>query len=341
MMNGLNYCRKCLLFSCTIVLAFAHHTLCAKTGTLLQRPRLAVVTYLADSDQERKASALIKSIRRWAVSAADCRIYIVLANPSQTTGRSLQGEGVSLLTIQQDSAAAGYPLAMKAYAAAQVEALLPRTIHTLIWFDPETLALGPLDDLILDDSHAVAIRPVFLANRIGQPPAEEPNDYWRPIYQAAGVQGLIPTVKTVVDEQAIKAYFNCEVFSVHPHLGICRDWARVMTQLLTNESYQRTACTGFLPKLFLHQAVLSAVITARIKVEKIHWLPLTCGYPLNIHSRMPDEKKPNRLNSLSCLITEDVWNSDPGWMDKIPSEEPLTSWLRQTYADFLKRSDGS
>ncbi len=105
--------------------------------------------------------------------------------------------------------------------------------------------------------------------------------------------------ETIADEVRIQPYYNCEVFSFNPRLGIAGEWARLLTRFLSDETYQQTVCTTFLRKLFLHQAVLSAVITSIVKPERIKTLPLTSGYPFSQHGRLPQAKPPSRLDDLS------------------------------------------
>ena len=104
----------------------------------------------------------------------------------------------------------------------------------------------------------------------------------------------LPALKTIADEQEIQPYYNCEVFSFNPRLGLAAEWARLLTRFLKDEKYQKTVCTTFLRKLFLHQAVLSAVISSRIKPERIKALPLTSGYPSASTTNCPPRKKPHR-----------------------------------------------
>ena len=112
--------------------------------------------------------------------------------------------------------------------------------------------------------------PVTLANTIGIPPHGEPNDYWQPIYAATGLDyHKLVALETIADPVRIQPYYNCEVFSFNPRLGIAGEWARLLTRFLRDEAYQQTVCTTFLRKLFLHQAVLSAVITSTVKPERM------------------------------------------------------------------------
>jgi hypothetical protein len=101
----------------------------------------------------------------------------------------------------------------------------------------------------------------------------------------------LPTITTVADEVEIQPYYNCEVYAVNPMLGLCQKWAQILTNRLEDKPYQDSVCTTFTRRLFLHQAVLSGVISAHVKPSRIKALPLTHGYPFNQHERLPKVKQ--------------------------------------------------
>ncbi len=296
-----------------------------------------MVTYVADSDQERQAAVLISSLRRFGGEYSESTVYVVISDTASLPCHSLKSEKVILLQADMPLEAVGYPLAIKAYAAAQAERLVKNRIKTLAWFDPETIVLGPLNELELSANGQTAIRPVFLVNNIGLHPDSSLNPYWAPIYKTNRLEARkVPVIETVGDGKPVRAYYNCEIFSVNPGLGIFNEWSRQLTALLRDSTYQKSACQGFLQKLFLHQAVLSAVIASRVSQNKIRTLPLTCGYPVNLHPRFPDGKNIAKLDSLSCAILENVWIQNPNWMDMFIITEPHRSWLEKAYIRFLQ-----
>ncbi len=245
-----------------------------------------------------------------------------------------------VLPLEMERAFLDYPLALKAFAAAQVEKKVADTVATLVWLDPGVMVLNSLADLDLDGKFTAAVRPVTLANTIAMPPQSEPDDYWKPIYEETGLDfKALPVLETIADEVKIQPYYNCEVFSFNPGLGIAGEWARLLGRFLKDENYQKTACTTFLKRLFLHQAVLSAVISSRAKPDRIKALPLASGYPFNQHEKLSASKKAASLNDLSVAIFDYAWDRIPGWMEKVAIREPLKGWLFDTYLDYLKLDD--
>jgi hypothetical protein len=298
-----------------------------------------LMTYASNDVQVRSVRALIKSVRERGGRYAGCGICVVLGDPERTPGEALKGANVELLPLATGRAFLDYPLAIKAFAAAEVEKLVKGEAGTLAWLDPGALVLNSLDALDLEGKHDAALRPVSLVNNIGLPPGAEPDAYWAPIYEANRLDyPAVPTLRTIVDETDIQPYFNCEVYSVDPALGMCAEWASQLAKLLKDGEYQRAACATFTRKLFLHQAVLSGVVASRVKQARLKPLPITSGYPFNQHARLSLSKRVAALNDLSVIIFDEAWERDSAWMDRIPVREPLKSWLLETYREFLSRA---
>jgi glyoxylase-like metal-dependent hydrolase (beta-lactamase superfamily II) len=301
--------------------------------------RFIVVTYAGNEEQARSARALIRSVRAFGGSYRECPVYVILGDPNHHPCDFLKAKGVTTIPLSIDPTFRDYPLAFKAFAAAQMERLVPKA-DTLVWMDPGALVLNPPAALDLADTHDAAVRPVTLSNTIGLPAGAKPDGYWTPIFRETGLESrTLPTVETLVDEAHIQPYYNCEVYAVRPKLGICAEWARVLTDLLHDAEYQKTACTNFRKRLFLHQAVLSAVIQSRVRPDRLRALPLISGYPFNQHDRLAPDRQAKTLNDVSVVIFDDVWPRNPKWMDAIEIRDPLRSWLFDTYLEYLRLTD--
>lgn len=310
-------------------------------------PGLVFATYCLSYDQEKKASVLIDGIRELGGRFSRCPIYVVVHDTSRYRFDAIRKKNVILLQTSLPAEILNYPFAFKAFAAAQVEELVvgldsgpdpgPRT---LAWFDPETLLLAPPSELNLEGPYEAALRPVFLFNGVGIRADTVAGVYWGSVLQAAGVrESQLYPMETEVDEIPVKAYFNCGIFSVDPDLGVCRGWASILRRLIPDEKYQQTACTTPNHRIFLHQIAFTAAVIARVDPDRIHRLPVICGYPLALHERMPEQKKVSYLNELQCAITENLWVEEPNWTEAFRIDEPLASWLNKKYLDFLKVTD--
>lgn len=299
---------------------------------------IVLVTYAASAEQARSAAALVKSVRRFGGDESACGFKIVRVGAVEFSDAVFNDPHVEILPLDPAAAFLDYPLAVKAFAAALAEDAVKDSAGTLIWMDPGVLVLSGFSALRLDGDFDAAFRPVTLHNGIGLEPGAPPDAYWEPIYRVTGLSGRrLPRFRTIVDEIDIQPYFNCEVYALDPRRGICREWAALLTDLLRDETYQRTACSEFRRRLFLHQAVLSAVAVSRIRPERLKPLPLSSGYPFSQHVRLPAARRLSFLNDVSVVIFDETWSRDPQWMSRVPVLEPLKSGLLEIWREYLGR----
>jgi hypothetical protein len=289
---------------------------------------LVFATAVVTPYQERAATSLIESIRAFGGEFSQAPIYVAVDDPDRLPCSKLKERGARIIRLETDEAVRDYPYAFKVYAAAQVERMVASAARTLVWLDAETLVLAPPRELALDGSHAVAVRPVFLLNTVGLPVNQPVDEYWSTIYRTAGADSTAAsTVESLVEGTAIRFYLNCGIIAYRPQRGICREWARVFSTMVSDEAFQRSACADTRHRVFLHQAVLSAVIVAKTRQVERRWLPPGYVYPLHLQDRIPIERRAQRLDELTCVIVESLWQERPDLTKVIAVDEPLRSWL--------------
>jgi len=302
---------------------------------------LAVATYAGSEEQVRSVRALVRSLRERGGAYRDSVVHVVLTDPERVPGDALRGAGVELVPLALEPAVLNYPLALKAFVAAEVERRVRGRAASLAWLDPGVLVLQPPAALDLGGAADATVRPVSLANTVGIPPGTPPDAYWAPIYAASALDyRTLPALQTVVDAVPVQPYYNCEVYAVNPELGICAEWVRILSGLLHDTAYQQAACTTFLKRLFLHQAVLSAVLQARVAPDRLRPLPLTAGYPFNQHAQLAPARRVASLDDTAAVIFDTAWQQQPGWLGAIPAGEALRAWLADSYLEYLKLAEG-
>jgi len=286
--------------------------------------RLAFLVMVHNSVEERDAALLIDSIRAFAGDAAGAPIYAVLADPAQT-GMLLKSKGARTLDLEIDSRFRAYPFADKVWASEQVEKLAEKEADILVWVNPESLVVAPLRELDLAPGQDAAFRPVHVQN-VGLAFGTAPDAFWGGIWKATGLSldGAFP-VESFLEGKKIHAYFNSGFFAVRTRCGIMRAWREKFEKLLLDDEFQREACPDEAHKIFLHQAVLSAIVSG-LGRDRIRLLPPTYSYPLNFQAQLPPERRAKNLNSLVHVLTVGSLR-DARWMDNLPVEEPLRSWL--------------
>ena len=281
---------------------------------------------LVTSIRERECARLfIDSLRSFGGKLSDCPIWLFEGAPQRAPCDTLTQTGLKIVPLTPPDIVRDYVLADKVCACAQAEALATPKIQSLVWFNPDCLVIRPPLLLELAASFDVAIRPVHIRN-VGLPATAPLDGYWRKIYEAVGVQDIQATVDSFVDAQHIRAYFNTHAFAVNPFKGLFCRWLNCFETLVCDQEFQSDACQAERHKIFLHQAVLSALIATSIDPRRLRILPPDYSYPYNLHQSVPLDRRAMILNDLVCIAYEDR-PLDPTIVDDIEIHEPLRSWL--------------
>jgi hypothetical protein len=268
---------------------------------------------------------LIESIRAFGGGLRECPIWLFEANPQDVPCDSVASEGVQVFPLNIPDAVNRYYFADKVYACARAEEMVSQNVQTLIWVDPTCLVIRPPLLFDLGESMDAAVRPVHIQN-VGLLSSQSVDDFWKRVYEVVGVSDIQMSVETFVGAERIRAYFNSHAFAIRPSTGLLGWWFECFQRLVCDEEYQKDACHDDLHQIFLHQAILSAALVARLESERIRILPPEYNYPYNLHSSVPKERRAEALNDLVC-ITYEGRDIDPWRVDDIKINEPLRSWL--------------
>lgn len=161
---------------------------------------------------------------------------------------------------------------------------------------------------------------------------DEPiDDFWQLIYVNCRVdlQRVFP-MQTVVDEQAIRAYFNAGLLVVRPERGLLRGWQanfERLSRLPVFEAYYRQS---ELYEIFMHQAVLAGTLLSSLRPDEFQQLPLEVNYPLHLHSRMPEKRRPSSLSQLITARYEEYSEtfSDACLRELLDTDMAINNWLQ-------------
>jgi hypothetical protein len=294
--------------------------------------KLVFVMLVTSPADEKQANILIQSIREFGGRYADSPVYIFVSDPVNAPCISVAASNVTLIPLEISDTLTVYPFLSKVLACARAEELLKGKAENIVWMDIDGLVLNEPGEFCLGNYKKIAIRPVNLSNNVGLPVDEPINSYWQKIYDYTGLRaGKVPVIETLVDTQKVRLYLNCAVFSLRPDQGILIEWEKLFLMLVNDSEYQDKACTTFNQKLFLHQAVLSAVISSKVKENEIQWFSQKAGYPMHHHNQLKGSKQVMQLNDLESVIYERVWDSPDGIFRIIQTNEPLKSWLINEY----------
>jgi hypothetical protein len=275
--------------------------------------------------QRSCARLLIDSIRAFGGALSHCPIWLFEADSQGVPCNSLNNLDVRVLPLTVSDTMRNYWFAGKVCACARAEELANSRTRSLIWLSPDCLIIKPPLLFDLAPAFDAAVRPVHIRN-IGLGATEPLNDFWEKVYETVGVRDVQATVESFVDAQHIRAYFNSHVLSVDPSKGLFRRWLKGFESLVSDREFQSSSCRDERHQVFLHQAVLSALVVTLLAPKRIRILPPDYSYPYNLHQRVPADRQAQALNDLVCVAYEDR-SLDPNVVDDIDIGEPLRSWL--------------
>lgn len=156
-----------------------------------------------------------------------------------------------------------YYFANKVTACAQAEEMATPNVRSLVWIDPECLIIKP--PLLFDLGQQFG--PVHIKN-VGLSPEEPVDGFWQKIYEAVGVDAIQTAVETFVSGQSVRSYFNSHAFAINPACGLLRRWFEYFEALVCDEAHQMAVCEDELHQIFLHQAILSALLVAELEPRR-------------------------------------------------------------------------
>jgi len=278
---------------------------------------LYVVTLVESPADALRARRMLASRLAFGGELGQAPVWIYATQPVMG---GLPGEDTALVEVPP--AIARYPFAAKvcAYAAAE-ERARQAGAGTLVWLNPECLVVKPPRLFELAGKVDAAFRPVHHRN-IGSLSGRPLNPFWVRVYASAGLSDAPGVVESFADRQILRPYYNTHCFALNPALGLGAAWLQNFTALVNDRIFQSTACRQPLRRIFLHQAVLSALLTRRVSPARLRLLPSDYSYPLHFHAKLTAQGRSLRLDETTVAVYE-----DEAQLYRAEVEGPLKTWL--------------
>lgn len=283
------------------------------------------LTMVRTTTERSCARILIDSIRSFGGDLSHCPVWLFEACPQRAPCSSLEGMDVQVFPLSVPDTVRHNYFADKVHACAQAEEMAIPRVQSLIWIDPACLIINPPLLFDLGQSFDAAVRPVHIRN-VGIPLKEPLDGFWKKICETVGVHDIQTTIETFVDAQRIRSYFNSHAFAINPLKGLLHQWFECFEVLICDEEFQRDNCQDEIHQIFLHQAVFSALLVARLDPKRVCVLPPDYNYPYNLHQSVPLDRRAAAFNDLVCIAYEDR-SLDPNLVDDIDIHDLLRSWL--------------
>jgi hypothetical protein len=294
------------------------------------RSRVVFVSTVTPGESPVSALLLAESIRAFAGQLAKAPIQLYVTPEGripEAAEKRLRALGVELIPVKVDEHAAGFFFMPEAHAAAEAESRLEGKAETLVWMSPNTLVLHEPRELALPKGKSLAYRPVHITN-IGSKLGTPLDPFWTLIYRHCGVdEGRIFPVKTHVDGNNLRAYINAGQLAVRPEAHILGTWLRKFRELYMHPDFTPFYAEGRY-RIFMHQAVLSAVAVINIQMEELLELPPTYNYPIHLYNEDKTGRRPARIDDLVTVRHEGFYD-EPDWEKKMPAGDELKTWLSE------------
>jgi hypothetical protein len=287
--------------------------------------RIGFVTLVGSAHAAADAALMLASLRRFGGELQDSPLWVIHAGSSRPGDHDFADANIHQIRIEVQAAPHGIPFTGKVSACAHAEQLLSGEFDSLVWINPRALILQPPLAFQLDRAYRAALRPVHIRN-IGAPIDGKPDGFWSAIYRHLEIEPPEQSVESYVDARRIRPYFNTHLFAVDPSLGLLQSWREHFEALSADGAFLARHCADDLHRIFLHQALFSALLTRCLAWERIRLLAPDYSYPLHLHHEIPPARQAANLDSLTCPVYEQPFEY-PLTLNGLPAAEPLARWL--------------
>lgn len=294
----------------------------------------------ASSGLDVETLIFVASIRQFAGPLSDSPIWMFIPRSRNEIPRNIKERFVSLdvkiIPFSVNPEFRKFPFTTYVFATARAESFVKDKTEILAWLLPDTLIMNTPKHFLLKREKNLGYRPVHhtLVGSIYNDPIDP---FWDLIYRKCNVTNdKVFPMKTHVDHNTIRPYFNAGFLIVRPEMGLCQSWWKRFKKLYRDPSFEEFYQKDKRYSIFMHQAILAGVILSNMEKKELQELPFSYNYPLHLYHESPNEYRPQNVNDLITARYEKI-----KWLEKVPIQEPLRSWLTDQIKAFSQQSVGS
>jgi len=294
-----------------------------------------IYAYMSDCS-DPKDLILAASIRKFGGSLSDNPIWVLIPRTVESVAKRMRelflSMNVRLISFSREDEP-DFPFITHVLAAANAELLAKEKTKLLAWLGSNTIIFNEPTHFLLDDDKNLGYRPVHHTN-IGSFFDEPIDPFWEQVYQKCDVSNeQIFPMKTHVDHNKLRPYFNAGCLIIRPEKGLLQSWWNFYKYLFNEQSFQDYYKKNYLYAIFIHQAILSGVILSTMDRTELFELPFNYNYPLNLYYNCPVVYRAKNVNKLITVRYEDLED-----LKKVPIQDPLKSWLIKQMDDFFVKT---
>ncbi|MFX1477944.1 MAG: flavin reductase family protein, partial [Promethearchaeota archaeon] len=294
-----------------------------------------IFAYFSDCS-DPKDLILAASIRNFGGSLSDCPIWILIPKLEENINNEIKNLFLSLnvnLIPFSSLNEPKFPFITYVLAAANAESLAEKKGKVLAWLGSNTIIFNEPKHFLLDDNKNLGYRPVHHTN-IGSFYDEPIDPFWDLVYQKCNIskEQIFP-MKTHVDHNKIRPYFNAGCLVVRPEKKLLQLWWNSYKELYNEQCFKDYYNKNYVYAIFIHQAFLSSVILSKMDKTELYELPFDYNYPLNLYYKCPFVYRAKNVNELTTVRYEDLED-----LKNVPIQDPLKSWLINTMDNFFLKT---
>ena len=275
---------------------------------------------------EPQTLLLVRSIRRWGGRFRDAPVWTFQPRAgtevSGATAAALRDLSVTHVTERLNERFPDYGIANKVFACAWAEEHVPADV--LVFLDSDSVLLGEPAALDLPPGTDAAVRPVDRKHQGSTGPSDPHDAFWRAAYTATGVRGE-PSVRTTVDDEEIRAYFNAGLVAARRDAGVMTRWREHFLRLMDASLVPPHGRITFLDQVALATALADTMPRVRIP-------DATHNYPLPLRPILPRALRETPLDAM-VHVHYHKWFQRPGFLREIsPPLDPRAErfrWLEE------------
>ncbi|UCD06150.1 MAG: hypothetical protein JSV98_02680 [candidate division WOR-3 bacterium] len=279
---------------------------------------------------EANALLLIESIRSFGGGLSRSPIWCFVPDfgpkPSKAFKEKMAVLNAELISFEIERDIARFFFAADIRAAALAESMAVSRTDILVWLSSNTIILKEPGDFLLADDRDLGYRPVHHTN-IGSIYDEPIDAFWSSVYEHCEVpEDRIFPMKTHVDNNITRPYFNAGMLVLRPQRGLFSAWRDKFFRVYRAPEYAELYENDERYAIFIHQALLSGIILSNFGPDEIQELPPNYNYPLHLYKEDVTSHRPLSIDEL-IIVRHEGFNRIPEWIDKIPGGEQFKHWF--------------
>jgi hypothetical protein len=322
-----------LLITCALVLTTA--LLFSYEGEKMSDKNKIIFTTVAYPVEWSEANALllVQSIRDFGGDLSRSPIWCLVPDfgpkPSESFKQRMGVLNAELISFEIEREIARFFFAADIRAAALAESMAVDKTDILVWLSSNTIILKEPEDFLLAENKKLGYRPVHHTN-VGSLYDKPMDTFWSLVYRHCEVpeEHVFP-MKTHVDENILRPYFNAGIMAIRPDKGLLKKWHDKFFEVYQAPEFTELYENDERYVIFIHQALLSGIIISACEPGEIQELPGTYNYPLHLYEEDVTAHRPSSIDSLITVRHEGP-HKIKDWISKIPHGEQLKEWFTRT-----------